>query len=359
MNLDIYHPNGKPPVEMLKVPMVRLLYNVSRGTGNLDFNRAYNDYAPYINQLLNAGKKVVLVLNHQTAGEGTNWNTVDWPSFIGWWASTVHREVINRFPNSNIIWQVWNEADQASEAAVGVPAYWYGQMYSIIKVLAPTKTIITSGLVSGPGNAINYIKAANIIPDGYAIHSYGRIGAFGPNKYNQFGFVEDELREWRRYTTRPLYITEYGLLDRQNEPDADVALFVKNFRAGCKQYNVEPLWYAAGRSMHDGYGWFENGQIVRPQTYNALTGGAASPIPDPTPNDGIIWVRKNFSGSYPRIRQEPGLDGKILGTTAGHMDVDETTPAKDVDGYIWKRCRRINGDAGWFALVSGLTERVL
>ena len=73
VNLDIYHPQGKPaPAKLGGIGWVRFGYNVSNGSGSEDIEAALARYLPRIAAYRRAGYRVILVLSHQTYGEGKN-----------------------------------------------------------------------------------------------------------------------------------------------------------------------------------------------------------------------------------------------------------------------------------------------
>src|SRR5262249_5195312 len=89
INLDLLHPLGKPAPERLKgVGWVRFPYSVSMGRGSTDLDAAYSFYAPYIDRYSKAGLKIILILTHQTYGEGQgyvwpNMDTGKWRDLTG------------------------------------------------------------------------------------------------------------------------------------------------------------------------------------------------------------------------------------------------------------------------------------
>ncbi|MEL7235366.1 MAG: M23 family metallopeptidase, partial [Chloroflexota bacterium] len=91
MNLDVLNNLGRPdPSRLGQMTWVRLPYKVSMNTGSQDLNRAFELYAPYIEALNRAGKKVMLVYTHQTYGEGAGFV---WPQMN----SSRWRELSGRF----------------------------------------------------------------------------------------------------------------------------------------------------------------------------------------------------------------------------------------------------------------------
>ena len=73
INIDLHNNTGFPNVnEVGAADYIRQLYNVSQGTGSTDIDRVFNEYRATLKPHLDAGKKIIFVLNHQTWGEGQN-----------------------------------------------------------------------------------------------------------------------------------------------------------------------------------------------------------------------------------------------------------------------------------------------
>ena len=127
VNLDIFHPLGKPGVARLKnMELVRLGYNVSMGKGNQDLQKAYDAYAPYIEEIQKAGKQIIFVYTHQTYGEGAgyDWNQMS-PER---WADLTKRftefiaKIADHYADSGVVaaHQIWNEQDAHHGAVASV-----------------------------------------------------------------------------------------------------------------------------------------------------------------------------------------------------------------------------------------------
>jgi hypothetical protein len=277
VNLDIQHPLGKPAADRLRgMGWVRFPYNVSRGVGSVDFNAAERLYRPFIERYAAAGLRVMLVLTHQTYGEGQGYN---WASMTpeAWRRlardfANVCRDTATRYARSNIVaaYQIWNEQDSApgSTAAVAIPAAEYGNLLAeAIRAIRSVDTrarIITGGHISGAGNGPSYARAtiaampAGVRPDGIAFHAYG-LGAPGSSaRYAPFGAVGPVIRAYEDILDRPVWITEWGVLDLPNDSAGDVAQyatsFINHIKRSFGQQVATALWYAWADGMHNGYG---------------------------------------------------------------------------------------------------------
>ncbi len=277
MNLDMLHPLGKPDAARLKgLGWVRFTYNVSMDRGATDLNAAYNFFAPHIERYVKAGLKVILVLTHQTYGEGQGYV---WPQMdSGRWRELTARfadyanKIAARFAGRDLIavYQIWNEQDTPSgvaHAAVPMPpgdyAHLLTQAIRAIRGADAKVTIITGGHVGGPGNGANYARAtlaampSSVRPDGIAIHSYGRGPAGSP--YSPFGSIDEDIDTYSQVLPgAPVWITEWGVLDQPNASASDVAQYALGFIDRIKRLysgkTAAAVWYAWADGMHNGYG---------------------------------------------------------------------------------------------------------
>ena len=297
INIDLHNPTGFPSVnEVGAASYIRQLYNVSQGTGSTDIDRVFNEYRATLKPHLDAGKKIIFVLNHQTWGEGQNqwWENDGWipPESPRWvtqfapaYASFIGQIAAQWRPYSDqIIWQIWNEQDSlAGRASVVLSPTNYGvlfgQVAKAIKNVIPNATVITGGHNSGPGLGVQYLEQTLRTlnsnnypkPDGVAIHPYGR-GRVG-EQFAPYGSIRESLRAYERFDI-PLWITEFGVLDHGASPDQHVADYVRGFIEDCSHHNVQAAVYFAWGKQDDGHPVFDN-----PPLREVLTGGRSAPEP--------------------------------------------------------------------------------
>jgi hypothetical protein len=279
LNLDILHPLGKPdPARLKGAGWVRFAYNVSMGRGSTDLDAAYNLYQPHIRRYAEAGIKVLLVLTHQTFGEGAgyNWKEMDtarWRDLTGKYADVVRR-IAQRFAGRNQVaaYQIWNEQDTPPDlafAAVPMPAndygYLLGEAIRAIRSVDQSVKIITGGHVNGPKQARQYAQKAfsvmpdGIRPDGVAFHPYGRKAPNSDTPYGPFGTIEGAMAEYvRALPDAPVWISEWGVLDHPNDPVDRVTQYATDFlsflRSKYRSRVAAAIWYAWADGMHNGYG---------------------------------------------------------------------------------------------------------
>lgn len=290
MNLDYMHGLGAPTPDRLgELGWVRFGYNVSMGTGSQDLARAYNTYAALAERYTSAGFNVMFTLTHQTYGEGINefW---PWPSMTDdRWARLTTRfaefagKIAQQFAGKGIVhcWQVWNEQDAPIGAAASVPmssmnyAHLLTATVRAIREYDPAVFVITGGHTGGPGPGAAYARAvirslpADVRLDGIAFHPYGR-GTRPGTRYANWGHLEDEVAAYAKILPdAPLWITEWGVLDKEGDPPADVAAYAAEFidylNAKYAGRIAAAVWYAWAMGMHNGYGIVgRDGQPIEP-----------------------------------------------------------------------------------------------
>jgi murein DD-endopeptidase MepM/ murein hydrolase activator NlpD len=282
VNLDLMHPRGKPASNRLGgLGWVRFTYNVSynpsnNSYGNTDVQAAYNRYFPFIEQYARAGYKVMLVITHQTFGEGAGYywpgmNSDRWRDLTGKLASMV-RVIAGQYANKNLVhaYQIWNEQDAQIGAGSSVPmpagnyAFLLAECIRAIRTSDKSVTILTGGHTGGPANGAAYAKATitalppGVVVDGIAHHPYGR-GTKPGLPYAPFGHIDDEIKAYGAVLAgKPTWITEFGVLDRPNDPTAQVSDYATSFVNTIKQkwpgQVSAAIWYAWAQGMHNGYG---------------------------------------------------------------------------------------------------------
>lgn len=297
INLDLDHPLGTPSAApMSQLGWVRLLYNVSynpvNGTfGNTDLDATYARYLPILQRYADNGNKIILILGHQTYGEGQgfNWTAMD----SGQWAMLIAQftqfcgQIAARFAGQRLIYayQIWNEQDTpvGSPSAVSVPSAEYAmmftQVYRAIRAVDSRVKIITGGHVTGTGTGVSYAKAvlnalpADAIPDGIGVHPYMTGPAGSP--FSIFGTINHAIERWSNVMPNtPLWLTEWGILDKQGQDEhaqaatefaqgfIDICLLMYPAMVACA------VWYAWADTMHNGYGLVRSNNTPREPLYS-------------------------------------------------------------------------------------------
>jgi len=289
VNLDARHPLGTPDASRLgNIGWVRFGYNVSNNRGSEDINAAFNRYAPLLESYKKAGYNVVLATSHQTYGEGKNefwpWGSMTdekWAQLTNGLTDMMSR-IAQQYAGRGLVdcWQIWNEQDApiGAQASVSMSPKNYanllGRSIQAIRAADSSVSVIMGGHTGGPVNGSNYARAtlqalpSGVRPDGVAFHPYGRSTNPGI-PYGIFGHIDESIQKYGAVMPdKPLWITEWGVLDRGNDNPADIANYALPFIEHLK--NRYPgkvatmIWYAWAESMHNGYGLVDTSSNPRP-----------------------------------------------------------------------------------------------
>lgn len=289
VNLDALHPLGTPQAHRLGgLGWIRIGYNVSANSGSEDIQAAFNRYAPLAERYQQAGYKVCFATSHQTYGEGKNdywpWRDMTddkWRHLSDRFAEMMGR-ISAQYAGRNLVdcWQIWNEQDAPIGAVASTPmaphnyTYMMRHVIPAIRASDPSVTIITGGHTGGPGRGADYARASisalpsTIRPDGVAFHPYGR----SPNPgipYGIFGHIDESVQAYGAIMPdKPLWITEWGVLDRPNDDPAEIARYALDFIQHLKRRYpgqiATMMWYAWAEGMHNGYGLVDRQDRPRP-----------------------------------------------------------------------------------------------
>lgn len=298
INLDVFHQQGKPsPSKLGDMGWVRFGYNVSNFSGSEDINAALQRYLPLMQQYRDAGYRIIFTTSHQTYGEGKQefwpWHDMTdekWITLINRFSDMMN-QISKQWAGRDLIsaWQVWNEQDApigVAQASVPMQAHNYTRMfartYQAIRSADSNVQILTGGFTGGPVNGANYATAvvenlpSNAKPDGIAFHPYGR-GVNGHPAYARFGHIDESVKAYSRVMpNKPLWITEWGVLDHPDDDIVDVTkyatTFVKYLKARYPGKIATMCWYAWAQGMHNGYGLVDmNGQPRSPLANSYLS----------------------------------------------------------------------------------------
>ena len=281
INLDFLNPLGRPaPERMRGVGWLRLPYKATPSQGFSTMEAAHAFYEPLLNRYLAAGFKLIIILTHQTWGEGAGYNFSAmyredrgrWDDYIPRFVEAV-RSVARRYAGRGFVYQIWNEQDTpfgATYSAISMLPEDYARLLTeairAIRAHDPSARVITGGHMSGPWSGSDYARAtlrampADVRPDGLAAHSYGR-GA--PNssagRYAPFGPIDPDITLYERVLPgAPVWITEFGVLDLEHEPADQVGQyafdFIRYLKANYRPRVAAAVWYAWADGMHNGYG---------------------------------------------------------------------------------------------------------
>ena len=289
VNLDVYHPLGKPnPSRLGALGWLRFGYNVSNFRGSEDINAALQRYLPLIERYRAAGYRVVFTTSHQTYGEGRSqfwpWSQMTdakWTQLSERFAEMM-AGIARQWAGRGLVaaWQIWNEQDAPQGAVASVPmsvanyARMFERAHAAIRSADSRVQIITGGFTGGPGRGSRYARRLVQLlpndrkPDGIAFHPYGR-GLNSQPKYAIFGHIDESVWAYSPVMPhKPLWMTEWGVLDRPNDDVEHIARYatemIQHLKVNYPGKFAAMIWYAWAQGMHNGYGLVDGNSNPRP-----------------------------------------------------------------------------------------------
>ena len=283
MNIDVANPGTLPDPQYVKGMVLRYPLKIRFAGNSLSVENTLAFYKDKLSRYVDAGCTLIAIVTHQTYGEGAGFN---WPSMLGnaqaWTDYAKNLNVVLQVAVPYLVqhqladyFQIWNEPDTPpanARAAVPLTAADYGVILSIIAplILQHQAKLITAGLVSGPANGSTYIrqalqtmesrlnKRAVDVIDGIGVHSYGRGDPAYPAEAG-FGDIWDDLNTYYPILNKPVWITEWGVLDNPKLAISAAAKYVNHFMDRCLMPSVahklaSAIWYAWRDGMDNGYG---------------------------------------------------------------------------------------------------------
>ncbi len=289
VNLDVYHNLGKPAASRLGgLGWVRFGYNVSNFRGSEDIAAALERYLPLVESYREAGYRVVFTTSHQTYGEAQSefWS---WPQMTdAKWARLIKRfaemmgDIAAQWAGRDLVsaWQIWNEQDAHIGAIASVPmssqnyTKMFTQAYRAIRSADSDVRIITGGFTGGPQRGSAYARRLlrglpdDVQPDGIAFHPYGR-GLNDQPKYANWGHIDESVWAYSAVLPKkPLWITEWGVLDRPRDDIEHITKYatdmVRHLKVNYPGKFAAIIWYAWAEGMHNCYGIVDRQGKPRP-----------------------------------------------------------------------------------------------
>jgi hypothetical protein len=379
-NLDLYHPLGSPAVSRLgNLTDVRMEFNMSRihgGHGSLDRAAALAKYIPKLQELRAAGKRIWMDINHLLYGEGAGyvWEQLyaNDQQFYAYADELVRQSepIVMSLAPYVLDWLIWNEPDTKPEnrrAAVPLKPHQYGYLFkkmsAMIRRVQANARVWVGEFVSGAGGnegCIQYLKDSGIQPSEY----YG----ISVHPYDYINF-EDYCWLWRRFTNKPMAVTEFGPLGSQEQQATwrvdDIYNLILKFVATAAKYAIEVcIKYSWANGQDDGYGIVDRSDKMRFTTFgktliDALTSRAFS-VPTNPPAiefgslkaEGMLEITPNTTLNLRDPLAPPSTNTTIIGamttgaTTRVYSNKQviapyEWSPAEVLIGGKWVKC--------WFA----------
>lgn len=289
VNLDVYHDLGKPPASRLGgLGWLRFGYNVSNFRGSQDIAAALARYLPLVESYREAGYRVIFTTSHQTYGEAQDefWS---WPQMTdAKWQRLIKRfaemmsAIAAQWAGRDLVsaWQIWNEQDAPIGAVASVPmssdnySKMFDQVYRAIRSADSDVSIITGGFTGGPQRGGAYARRLlrrlpdDVQPDGIAFHPYGR-GLNDQPKYAIWGHIDESVWAYSSVMPdKPLWMTEWGVLDRPQDNIEHVAKYasdmVRHLKVNYPGKFAAIIWYAWAQGMHNCYGIVDRQGKPRP-----------------------------------------------------------------------------------------------
>lgn len=381
INLDPRNPHGKPSADKLQgYSFARIEYNISDGKGTQDVGSAEAVYRPYL-EALPKDCTPVIVFTHRTYGEEVkdsngnnayNWewmnyqkdgNNIDakvlaWSTFRANFIRKI-TEVARLYVGRGIVYQIMNEQDsEDSRASVVIPPKEYGlifnEAYTALKVVDANCTVITGGYNSGATRGSAQFKAASIkMCDGVALHPYGA-SAGGIYDQPPIPSIDKQLAEWRKATSAPLWVTEFGFVNVTNAAESLMSRYVRAFVDACTAVpNVKPpMWYAYSDYMDNCYGVEDRQGNTRSLLQAELVKSINAPVKPAGYPVGQYTLET--TQLYINIRATPnGVD--IGDVKHGDRVTVNAVPVSDfIGGFYWQSVSW-NGVTGWLALMPSYT----
>jgi hypothetical protein len=268
VNIDAMNPGGNPPpARLAAADWVRLVFYSPAHHWTLA--DAFKHFDPIINGYHQLGVKVLLIVNHQTFGEGEGYvwpqmTPARWEEFTARFVPVV-AQVAAHYGERVAAYQIWNEGDLPNNpAGVYIPPTDFSLLLKrtadVIRQYAPETKIVMQGLASNLNNAIQYTKDIsrkldNRLPvDALAVHPYG-FGAPGDTTiFSRFGNIQLVIDAFEKaFPNLPIWFTEVGATGTDN-PDYwdDVARYMHNLyhyvrSQANRVQNV--IWYAWSDAM--------------------------------------------------------------------------------------------------------------
>lgn len=227
VNIDPKNQYGLPGPELLRgAGWVRLVFNSRLYQRSL--TDAFAFYDPIISGFREAGINVLLVLTHQTYGEGMGyvWPRMDsgsWATFTTQFVN-VANQVAQHYGNEIDAYEIWNEPDVPNNpSSVYMPPADFAPLLrrtaDAIRRNAPRADIVLGGLVGGTEIIRRYVASVRdalggALPvDAIGLHPYGLGAPDDETVFSQFGSVQWALDRLAEVAPNvPVWLTEIGAL---------------------------------------------------------------------------------------------------------------------------------------------------
>ncbi len=269
INLQPKHGHGWPSVhpDLSRAGWVRFPF-VSSTIQFRTLDEAFAFYDPVIRAYNSLGVRVLLVLTHETYGEGRDWPAMtdaDWEVFIPEFVEFVGR-IAAHYGNRVAGYEIWNEsnAQPNDPAAVHVPPRLYARLLDstaqVIRESAPQARIILGGLLIGSeASYVREIRAAlrgRLPVDAIGVHPYAFGAPDDQTPFSPLGDVDGIIKGLNEAAPgMPLWFTEVGAIgDNQPSQWSAAASYLRSLYRHLEGEPSRPvsviIWYGWSDAMH-------------------------------------------------------------------------------------------------------------
>ncbi len=279
ININPRAGSGKPDnlQDLAQLSWVRFVYIISTVHNahqpmEQKLNEAFQIYDPIVDQLSGLGVSSLIILNQETFWGNGPWHDAngDWQSYGNDFANFA-RQIVARYKGKQVAYQVWNEGDIKGHSSIYVEPTNYAKLLrplsKMIREVDASSIIVTGGLASGAGDAVQYVTqveqaiSGRLPVDVIAIHPYGKLpqGMSGLWSIDN-GSLGDYINNLRplidRY--RRFWVTEIGAADDGAMPGSvyrDIAQYLRaiyqEVKASYGDFVEAFIWFAWSDEMRN------------------------------------------------------------------------------------------------------------
>ncbi len=297
VNIDLNLPETSPD-DLSDFAYCRFVFDLSRDSGNTKLDHpGVIGFEAKIRGYIDQGVTPIVVLNHEFFGEGAGfvWEQMrdDTPEVLQKWSNltdqfVVHLAKLVNIYHDSIVYEIWNESDAGSVAAVQIPERAFANLLDksleTIHGIALNAQVIVGGLVSGhPEYWQKTHDAMHNVSQlaGVGIHPYGRGPNGPPTKFEHFGSLKQLIDGYAAISTVDVFwLTEWGVLNPDasssnppNESESDVADYIRRFLNSAENDAriKSTVFFALRDHMHNAYGLIRGDNTHKDLVWDAMT----------------------------------------------------------------------------------------
>lgn len=333
---------------------VRYVFDVSMERGSTNLADAYALYDPILSGFAECGIVQIIVLNHETWGEGRgfNWEHMDlsmWQSYaegLSKMAARIAQHVYWELgvSPSQIVWQIGNEHDALPGTFTSVPmpaqayAYLLDAVAGALRGVSSVARIISHGHCRSPQEIVKYwsdVKRTSALAktiEGVGYHPYTYSGNTISKRWGWSGTIATAVNKVLGVLDekQEVWLTEFGPQD-ENATPTEVAPFIADFFAGSEAiFRVSHIVYFAWGKQDRNTAVVDASGKKRAKIWDAMTSGIGSlPLPA-AGRSGVTSDNLNY-------RRTPTTKGIRVGTLPKGTPIVLETVTVSSDGFNWAR----------------------